>query len=693
MGSIHDDVYGGHLAQWPREEALLRPFLYDFSVTWASKRQAYNTVLSEFFLKPDQQTTEAFAFSQEVMLVYSPFKSMEARVLQAADALLSDSPARGRVERLSFLLISEAADVKAWLDTYVATNQESSIVVAFHADDLRAHASDQWYVKNELNAQFLSRDLFDYRLPLSKDTYFYGRRDIIGKYVDSVKRSENRGLFGLRKTGKTSVLYKLERMARTDKLADFFFYDCKSPAIRKLRWYDLMGRMCAEIGARFGFQTDHRSYNEAEVADEFVRCTAHTKARKRLVFVFDEIEYISFVATQDVHWNHDFLDFWQTFWACQSRNRRISAIVAGVNPHVVEADMVGSVQNPLFGIFTPDFLRGFSLDEMSEMVRSLGRKMGLQFNRDALEYLHERYGGHPMLTRLACSVFSNRVTTAGAVRPFAASRSYLCADEDEREAELTFYCQHLVSQLRQFYPDEYAMLELLASGQVVDYMELVGYAEFTRHLHAYGLLCYDARRIPSIAIPAVSRYVGIDLARREGRKTILRVVPTDRRRDWLTRRVASISKDLRVLEAAIHRANAPSLFGVNSFPEADAFADLSVCDDDEAFDRFVNVCNRCFVEAIEVYGRSVGDKNYFWVAVKQAFPALFPALERIKLYRHQRLHLVLTSAVDAGLQRYLAQDLEGRTPSEVPSLYFQLQQCVLDGLLVGIQAELTSLSS
>ncbi len=68
------------------------------------------------------------------------------------------------------------------------------------------------YLKNKLSEQFYRRDLFDFRLLLEKDTYFFGRNDIIVDFLDAIKRIENRGLFGLRKTGKTSILYKLDRI-------------------------------------------------------------------------------------------------------------------------------------------------------------------------------------------------------------------------------------------------------------------------------------------------------------------------------------------------------------------------------------------------------------------------------------------------------------------------------------------------
>ena len=56
------------------------------------------------------------------------------------------------------------------------------------------------------------------------------------------------------------------------------------------------------------------------------------------------------------------------------------------------------------------------------------------------------------------------------------------------------------------------------------------------------------------------------------------------------------------------------------------------------------------------------------------------------------MHIQLTAQASTELVKYLNQDLEGRNPSRVDDLFFLLQQCVLDGLLTGIQIEIASLS-
>jgi hypothetical protein len=692
MGEIRNEVRAEHLDSYPQEEDLLKPFLNGFYITWGRKRKSYNTDLSVYFLNPEAFITEIFGFTQEILLVYSPYPRMETRTIQAAESFLTDDPGKGRVEKINYIIISEADDVEAWVQSYALANQESKIIVAFSAKELRNSKGDSWFVRNTLNRQLYGRDLFDYRLPLQDDTYFFGRKDILASFNDSIKRAENRGLFGLRKTGKTSFLYKLERIINSEGKVSYLYYDCKSPSVRKLRWFDLLANIIGNICDKYALQPKGK-LDEVNIAETFARLLLKIPDNARIVLVFDEIEYISPLAISDNHWKQDFIDFWQTFWTCQSRYRKISTVIAGVNPSVVEIDTFSGIQNPLFGIVSHEFLKGFEFDELQIMLRVLGKRMGLQFDEDAVKYLHQRYGGHPLLTRIACGLINKSVTSNNEARPVKLDRPKLIRGEDIRDSEeLVFYCRHVMSELRQFYPDEYQMLEYLASGQTTAFMELSVVPEYVSHLRSYGLLSADATGSPTISIPVVKRYVGLELARREGRQTIYKIIDQGHRENWLHKRVRDVINDLRLLEKLIQQNSTPSLFGTNSFPEADMFLESRVCYSQDDFDSFTNKCNRCFVESVEKYGASLSNKKYFWNEIKQSYPGLFHALHRIKIYRNHQMHIILDPSVNEQLLDFLSTDLEGKSPSQVNDLYFILQQCILDGLMTGVQLEISRLN-
>ena len=171
-------------------------------------------------------------------------------------------------------------------------------------------------------------------------------------YFDSIKRSENRAIFGLRKTGKTSFLYKLKRLCESEGYTTIFYYDCKAPHLRKSRWNELLSDIASDIGKKSNISVKGL-FSERSASKDFIDLIRKLNEKKhKLCLMLDEIEYISFISPMDEHWKKDYLEFWQTMWSCQSSYKCLSFIVAGVNPSVVEKDTVNGVQNPLFGILS-----------------------------------------------------------------------------------------------------------------------------------------------------------------------------------------------------------------------------------------------------------------------------------------------------------------------------------------------------
>lgn len=354
----------------------------------------------------------------------------------------------------------------------------------------------------------------------------------------------------------------------------------------------------------------------------------------------------------------------------------------------METDTIDGIQNPLFGIVSFKFLTGFEFEEMKDMVRVLGRKMGLQFNLESMKYLFNRYGGHPLLTRATCSAVNQTIQQKKMTRPYLISKNFLESGAGERDADLQYYCRHVVSELRDFYPSEYDLLELLSCGHIADFLELAVHDEHIKHLKSYGLLGYDNDDIPFITIPVVGRYIALELATQEGRKTILKLIEKEERELWIERRLNAIVRDFRWLEKVTKDKKAHKIFGANSFPEADRFIKLEICNNLKDFENFINICNRCFVESVENYGEMIGMPRYFWAEFAASFPSLSDSLKRIKAYRIDVMHIELNPRVSESLKEYLDRDLEGRNPGNVPELYFTLQQCVLEGLFNSIHIEI-----
>ena len=677
---------GMFFQEHPEHKDILKPFTHGFRINHVSEQSSANTVLFIYLLEALDHIKEQFGIDKEILLAYAPYQKMEPRSLQALHNVLKKYPFNTRIDSLSCFFISDDADIKEWMQSASMDNDITQIVITFTSSELKESKNDPWFIRNKLIKDCYIADLFEYSLPLREDSFFFGRQQDISRAIDSIRRCENRGVFGLRKTGKTSLLFKIERIINEQKMGVVIYIDCKSPSWRMKQWHEFLAEICKEIALILKLERFSYSNTKSGILGALKNVMKEAQDRnQRVVLLFDEIEYISFISPLDQHWRRDFIDFWQTMWSVQSQHRNLVFVVCGVNASAVERDMIDSIQNPLFGIVQSSYLKGFSLEETKIMIRVIGKRMGLRFEHDAIDEIYKQYGGHPMLTRRACSTINRLLFDES--RPISISLKKAVALQEDVNIELLYYFQHVVSEIKQFYPDEYELFEMLASGQIGDFMELSQVSEYSRHLYDYGLVVKN-NNIPTINMPVAGRYAALELAKREQRRELFKIVTVNKRNDWIRQRVKSIISDLRQLEMIIKSLGKHSLFGANSFPEAEKFAMISTVSSESSFIDFINVCNRCFVESIENYGVSIGKRKYFWNEIKTEYPAIFPILHRIKVYRHWSDHSQLKPEVAKNLQTFLSEDTDGVNQS---NKFFVIQQKLLDGFFTNIQAEMINL--
>ena len=682
---IKQDVRDGHLARFDTELPVLQRLEPDFEITWANRVLSFNTELSIYFIKPLPHIVQAFGFEQELLLAISTFPVPEARLIQAIEQTFEKLPAKGRVDQTIALVISKAEKIGEWLQEYIARNPQGRAYVGISSDRLE-QSNDPWFLRNAFVSQLFSRDLFEYTLPLNEDLFFFGRQAIVAEHIDAIRKSENRGLFGLRKTGKTSILFKIRRQCGSAGIKALY-YDCKLSSIYRLSGDDLIDQICIEIEDAVGEKVKGWR-GKKHSADRFLSLIRGLPEDSRLCIIFDEIEYISAGSLTAPHWHQDFVPFWQTLWSTQSQYRKFCFVIAGVNASIVETDRFSGIQNPMFGIVKSRYLTGFEKSEVFSLLSVLGKRMGLNFEPSAVDALYARYGGHPLLTRMVCSQINTEIKVAGTPRPVAVSQHNIKNDAINREHEIQFYCGHITSELEDFYKDEYELLEILASGNVTDFNDLTQDIDVVRHLRSYGLVDFSQPYLPKFAIPVMQGYIASKWRKNNGLKSDRYVVPQGRRREYVSGRTGSILRDLRLAEKRFLSLSMPALYGNGGPSEAEHLASARPVDSRDDAVAFLNQCNRSLVEPTDAIGKGQGKKNYFFDDLAMAYPRLWPALNRIRSYRNFLMHIKLTPLAEQQLEAYILEDFDGAAIEGTEDGWFRLQAAVLDGLIIGIQAEL-----
>lgn len=445
-----------------------------------------------FLIKPNPQFTEMFNLEREIISVFSPYENFEPRTLDAF-TWAQDSLTDLRIESVCKVLISKDPHIENKIDSLLKTDPEQPIIIPFTYDELK-NPYDSYFFRNRFRKHFYSRDLFDFLSPLKSDLYFFGRSQLVHEVVNRHKDGEHTGLFGLRKSGKTSIIYAIERTL--DASGDnYISIDCESPSIHKLRWNELLEKIVVlyhkSIESKVKIKTENR-YEEKNAADSFEEDTLKTfrsKKKRATLFLFDEIERITPGTASSEHWRieADFIYFWQTLRGFYQRHPEVfTYMLVGTNPSCVEESVLVEHENPIFASIPAQYVPNFDFDQVRQMVRKLGRYIGLKFDEIIYSKLTDDFGGHPFLIRQACSVIHNECKGD---RPATVDKALYQKTKKQFTNNSAHYLDMIVQVLRDWYPDEYQMLKYLAQG---DYEAFKEFAEdnsnFTKHLIGYGLV-------------------------------------------------------------------------------------------------------------------------------------------------------------------------------------------------------------
>lgn len=491
------------------EKNVIKTLSKEFYVTNAGKKIKFGPA-SEYkyiLIKPTAVYAEMFNLDRDIIVVFSSYNNVEARTLDAFERAAKNHSTL-RLERICGILVSRDQNVESSLESLVKAEPESQIVIPFFSGEIKLN-TDPYYFRNRFRRYFYSRDLFAFEAPLQKDLYFFGRVDLIQTLINRYKSGENSGVFGLRKTGKTSLINGLERTLASDNVIPVVV-DCQNTSFNQRRWNEALYYLCLMANKKLNPATtlpaeiEFTEKNAAILFEKFVE-NIFEFTKQRILFVFDEIENISRNTSPANHWKSglDFVLFWQSLRSVFQNNKKIlSYFIVGTNPSCVEVAKIENVDNPLFNHFIPIYIPGFGVDDTRSMTRKLGRKMGIKFEETIYAKLTEDFGGHPFLMRHACSSISKGIENSD--RPVTVDRIIYTKGKDEFLKNNINYMEMIVGVLKDHYNDEYDMLRLLAVGDIRIFNEFSDlHPYYTNHLIGYGLIkngpagydfCIDAVR-------------------------------------------------------------------------------------------------------------------------------------------------------------------------------------------------------
>lgn len=472
------------------ESSIAKFFSSQWYVTKVDAIKIGSSNYKYMLIKSPANLANLFNLSAEIITIFSEYDTLEPRTFDAYD-YVKNTLEKGRVESLCGILISKDKNVESAISKYL-DGKETRIIVPFSYDELNSRRSDSYIFRNKLQKYFYNRDLFAFDDALKTDLYFFGRNQLVMDIINAHLSNQNTGLFGLRKTGKTSIIYDVKRKIKL-KNGIAVFISCQNPGMSEGSWVDSVYYITKCIYGEMNWEADTLSrevFSEINASDLLVETIKKVNEQTgcTVLLMFDEVEHISYKKASDERWGEgkESVSFWKTIRsAYQQEKSNFTYSIVGTNPLCTEHSNICGADNPIFCGVKILYIPGFEVEQTREMVRKLGRIMGIKFEENVFMKMTEEYGGHPFLIRHVCSYIASKYPN----RPVTIDRRKYNICSDEFKKTQGKYFDMLLDVLKEFYETEYEMLQMLAAGdeETFNFFANEDYS-MVQHLLGYGII-------------------------------------------------------------------------------------------------------------------------------------------------------------------------------------------------------------
>ncbi|OKH52190.1 hypothetical protein NIES2130_32545 [Scytonema sp. HK-05] len=333
---------------------------------------------------------------------------------------------REQTQRAGLLIYRVPPDTTARMETAKVRLRDHFVLIPIPLAQVEQALPNQDECRGLLELycdRYLQRvDFFDDKNAISDTFSFFGRTEILQRLAEELLRYQGIGLFGLRKSGKTSVLLQLGFLLRQHPIVHIDLQRYGGSRYGAALFNDILQLLSTlETEAKLpSFEPFPLEKPAAELTGEFIQrvidfasAIQQTKKYKLPILCFlDEVERI-LPSPEDSREKAE--EFNACFGAlrvlCQEQ-RQLSLLVADVHPDCNRINMwkqQGVATNPVFSFFKEVFLPPFAEEETKDMLINIGKLMGLEFDEQTPKQIHRQSGGHPFVSRQLARFLTERI--------------------------------------------------------------------------------------------------------------------------------------------------------------------------------------------------------------------------------------------------------------------------------------------
>jgi hypothetical protein len=306
---------------------------------------------------------------------------------------------------------------------------------------------------------------------------FFGRQIMLQSLIDDIRSRRVAGVFGLRKSGKTSILKRLGQLLTEETHPEYVFVlrDLESlPSLPR----EVVNPLLLELHADILDQLRKRKLRTKELAEladpgdllAFKRAL-QTLLRKvgpnefHLVVALDEIEYLCPPDRMhlDTAQTQEIPQFFGVLRSLVQETDNFTFLIAGLASASIEAGTLFGRHNPLFSWAKPYYVPPFLPEEATQLLRELGVRMGVRWQINAEDKVYDQTGGHPYLLRDLASAVTRRLPLNARERQV--TRGTVSQRLPEWRRAVAGNLSEILAHVQRYYPAERLMLDYLLEDE------------------------------------------------------------------------------------------------------------------------------------------------------------------------------------------------------------------------------------
>lgn len=466
-----------------------------------------------------------------------------------------------------YVLISNAVTLKQEIDKIKGGTESAVIPFSFNEILLCKNNEDLKKLFLERFDEYLyENNMLGEELPIEEDMLLFGDR---GKIADAIvsrcKDNKHSGIFGLRRSGKSSVLNAVLRRLDNESVK-YIKIESRSSLEMIDSWktalYDIAKNIKIAVSGmeqkndetredfekRIHLNSTESDYEKRPTSFFVQDVKLYTKDQSTFVIAIDEIELITYNTTSSKMWKD--IDSFKGFWGAL-RDSGCSLVICRVNSTINETSIIEyngkTCDNPMYerihncAGFSKTYLPAFSDEQTKIMINTLGSYSNIAFNNIYVD-INRAFGGQPYAIRQFCSFMFEKIKKYRKHNELyeISKPSFNALINEFNNSSKGIQLYTTILQHIAIYKNEYDLLKRLALSpekyHSIEGSDLL----LIDHIEKYGLIEYDRHtKYISFNIQSVQEYI---------KKTSNKKpedMNNDERRQYVQNNVANCEKKLK----------------------------------------------------------------------------------------------------------------------------------------------------